>query len=162
MVATVMLLLLSMTVIGVLSLNVVMTRLRSAGAQRESARALYCAEAGLAMGRAQAAANVGQWNRYLACNAEGGCPAGYPFSGAAASDGSAAFEVRVEDNVDEFPPLQNDPRADADLTVVLVSRCTDPLLPPRVLRQYIVYDVRQIPDYRSQRGHGRAGAGNQN
>lgn len=161
-VATVMILLGTLTMMGVLGLAVMMAGLRSSGAQREAVEALYCAEAGLAVGQSLVANNVGDWNSYLSCATTPPCPSGYPFTGAAAADGSASYQITIEDNVDELPPLANNPLNDVDLTVVMVSRCTDPALPQRVIRQYVTYDVTQLPDYRAQVGQGRTGSGNQN
>ena len=161
-VATVMILLGTLTMMGVLGLAVMLAGVRSSGAQREAARALYCAEAGLAAGQTLLSTNVGSWNSYLACGGGGACPSGYPFTGAAAADGSSSYQITIEDNLDELPPLTNNPLADTDMTLVMVSRCTDPALPQRIMRQYVVYDYRELPDYRAQSGQGRTGSGNQN
>lgn len=137
-------------------------RMRSVGGYRQASRALYCAEAGLAAGRAFAQANFSQWAAYFTCNTTGTCPAGYPLVGSAAADGSAAYEVRLMDNADELPPQTADPLRDSDLTVIVVSRCTEAGLPARVLQEYVTIDANMIGDYRSQEGLGRAGMGNQN
>lgn len=159
-VAVVMTVMIAMTLVAMIGLSLMQTSLRTVGMQREAARALYCAEAGLAAGRILLAQRVGLWNTYLSCGQA--CPSGYPITGAAAPDGSATYSVHIEDNVDEFPPQANNPFVDNDLTVVMVARCTDARLPPRTIRQHLTYDYRQLPDYRAQLGFGRAGARNQN
>lgn len=162
-VAMIMVVLGALMLIGAVGAGLLSANLRSAGTQRTAARALYCAEAGLALGRAYFLANVGLLNTILQCNAgQAACPQGYPVRGSAATDGSAGFEVTITDNYDELPPQQGNPLQDADLTVVLTSRCTDADLPPRVISQHVSFDFNQISDYRAQSGYGRANAGNQN
>lgn len=162
-VAMIMVVLGALMLIGAVGAGLLSANLRTAGAQRIAARALYCAEAGLAAGRTFFLANAGMVNAILQCNAgQAACPTGYPVRGSAASDGSASFEVTISDNYDELPPQQGNPLQDADLIVILTSRCTDAALPPRVISQHVSFDTSQISDYRAQSGFGRANAGNQN
>jgi hypothetical protein len=161
-VAMVMAVVVAMLLVGAVGMGLLSASLRTSGAQRTAARALACAEAGLAAGRVFFLDQVGTWNSFLACNTGAPCPAGYPLRGAAGSDGQASYEVRLRDNRDEPPPAQDNPLTDLDLTVIIESRCTDPDLPPRVLLQHVSFDTTQLPDYRAQAGHGRARTGNQN
>ncbi len=162
-VAMMMTLLGAMLLMGVVSLGLMMASLRTAGSHRQAARAHFCAEAGLVAGRTFFAGHVGTWNTFLQCNVNpgAGC-AGYPLTGSAAPDGSAAYSVSILDNYDELPPISNDPTTDSDMTVVLVSSCVDPALSGKMLQEYFTFDVTQMPDYRSQSGFGRANTGNQN
>lgn len=161
-VAMIMVVLSALLLVGVLGMGLIMGNLRAAGAHRSAKSALFCAEAGLAAGKVFFSNNVGQWNSFLACASGVNCPSGYPLKGAASPDGAAAFSVSIVDNYDELPPQANDPSTDSDLTVILVSRCTDPDLPPRTLQEHITYQISQAPDYRAQAGFGMAHAGNQN
>lgn len=105
--------------------------IRISGQGLASARTYYCAEAGLAAGRDYFRQHYADWNTYLST--------GFSVAGQAAIDGvSLTYTVTIQDNVDELPPLSNDPRTDLDKTVILVSTCTDPdLQDARELHQYL-------------------------
>lgn len=120
---------------GMVGVGLLLGGLRTTGQDVASKRALSCAEAGLAAGRAYFAANYNLWDGYLACNLDGGCT-GYPLWGYAdAARLRDRYSVRIIDNLDE--PGAPDPRHDNDLTVIVEARCDDPNLPQRVLQQYV-------------------------
>jgi hypothetical protein len=121
---------------GAIATSVILSGLRVSAQDTATKRALFCAEAGLAAGRAFFGANYPQWSAYLACNLSGGCT-GYPLVGYAdtAGAGRLRYEVRILDNIDEAGAP--DPRHDNDLTVFIEARCADPDLPPRVLQQLV-------------------------
>ncbi|MCS6915647.1 MAG: hypothetical protein RMK29_12650 [Myxococcales bacterium] len=122
----------SLLVGGLISSGMRMTNLRAAGERVQGTQAYACAEAGLNAGRDYYRARSAQWNMLI--------QQGHVFTEQAALPGQnrMQFEVRIFDNEDEFPPAANNPNIDNDLTVLLVSKCTDALLDkPVELRQYL-------------------------
>jgi hypothetical protein len=145
--------------LGALAIRGAVADQRIAGAQRRSRTAFYCAEAGLQASRAWFAGNYGQWNAMF--DTSHAPPAGYPVSADIDGDGLADYQVTLRDNVDEFPPLANNPLQDNDLTAVMVSRCASATLGNRTVEEIVVVNTRGT-SYRTQAGHGSNHAGNEN
>jgi hypothetical protein len=145
--------------IGALAIRGAVSDLRIAGAQRLSRTGFYCAEAGLAASRAWFGANYNLWSTLF--DPSKPWPAGYPVTGDIDGDGVPDYQVTLRDNVDEFPPLANNPLADNDLTAIMVSRCINPSMGPRQLQEIIVFNGRGT-NYRYQAGHSSNHAGNEN
>lgn len=122
---------------GMIGVGLLLASLRTTTQDVSSKRALSCAEAGLAVGKSYFAANYNLWDSYLACNLAANCSSSsYPLTGYSdAVNGRGGYSVRIIDNLDETGT--QDPAHDNDLTVIVESRCTDPLLPPRVVQQYV-------------------------
>lgn len=134
---------------------------RSTGMVTMARRSLFCAEAGLAAGRATVVANYATWSLVLD-GVAGNDPAWYPITGRMeAGAGPADYEVTLRDNDDELPPLANDPTVDNDLKVFIISRCTRYPEYPRVVMELIEYQ-RAGDAYRSQSGRGAFNTGNAN
>jgi hypothetical protein len=142
---------------GALAIRGAVTELRASGAERSARLGFYCAEAGIEAARGFFAANYPQWSAMFSGTALGG----YPVSGDLDGDGVADYQVTLRDDVDEFPPLQNDPLHDSDLVAIMVSRCVNPSMSPRQLEEIVVYNGRGT-DYRTQSGHSSAHSGNEN
>jgi hypothetical protein len=145
--------------LGALALRGAASDLRVAGATRSAKTGFYCAEAGLAASRTYFATNYAQWGQMF--DTSHGVPAGYPVTGDLDGDGVADYQVTLRDNVDEFPPLQNNPNRDNDLTAIMVSRCISPTMSGRTLQE-IVYLNTRGSTYHYQAGHGAGHAGNEN
>lgn len=122
--------------------------------------ALYCAEAGLAATRATIAENQGNWGAALLAGTEPSWLSGvsHDVDGNPANDPD--FEIRLEDNFDEQPPTADDPNADLDGKIYIVSKCRIYPDTPREVRELITFAL--ITNcYNSQRG-GCGGNGNMN
>lgn len=126
-----------MMLIGAVGVTLFMGGLKVTTQDVQAKRALFCAEAGLAAGKAFFGQNFTLWDRYLSCNLDGGCAAlDYPLVRYADPQAQRLrFSVQILDNLDE-PDTQN-PRHDNDLTVLVVSRCTEPDLPPQTLQELV-------------------------
>jgi|SRR5579883_2069161 len=145
--------------LGALAIRGAVADQRVAGAQRLNRRGFYCAEAGLFAARPYFASNYAQWSTMF--NAQKAPPQGYPVTGDLDGDGIPDYQVTLRDNVDEFPPLPNNPLQDNDLTAIMVSRCISPTMGSRQLQEIVVVNTRGT-NYRSQAGHGSNHAGNEN
>ena len=64
-----------MLLVGAMGVNLFMGGLKITAQDTLSKRALFCAEAGLAAGKAFFGQNFTLWDRYLACNLDGNCAA---------------------------------------------------------------------------------------
>lgn len=135
---------------------------RSTGYTAMARRSLYCAEAGLVTARAIAAANYATWPQALDAD-PGNDPPWYPIRGhlEQAATGAPDFEVTLRDNDDELPPLTNDPVADNDLKVFIVSRCLKYPEHPRTVMELVEYTAAGHA-YRNQAGQGASNTGNAN
>lgn len=145
--------------IGALAVRGSVADLRAAGAVRSSKAAFYCAEAGINASRAYFAANQAQWAAMFDPGKTK--PAGYPVTGDIDGDGVLDYSVTLRDNIDEFPPVAQNPYLDNDLTAIVVSTCIDPRKGSRTLQEIITSNARGT-NYRSQAGHGSSRPGNQN
>jgi hypothetical protein len=144
--------------LGLLAVRGASTELRSAGVERTARLGFYCAEAGLEQARGYFSANYSQWSAMFG---SGTPPAGYPVTGDVDGDGVPDYRVTLRDDVDELPPLTNDPLHDNNLTAVMISRCINPDFGNRQLESIVRCNVRGT-DYRYQSGHGSSHAGNEN
>jgi Tfp pilus assembly protein PilX len=148
--------------VGALAVRGSTSDLTMAGSQRQARTGFYCAEAGLNAARAAVAAMYPSWNSILA----GTVPTGvtYPIVGDIDSDGTNDWSVTIRDNVDENPT--NDPTTDHDLTVIMISQCTNPNFSKgsaqRTLEQIVTYTGNLGTDYRYQAGHSSTHSGNAN
>lgn len=126
-----------MLLVGAVGVTLFMGGLKITTADVQAKRALFCAEAGLAAGKAFFGQNFTLWDRYLTCNIEGSCAAlDYPLVRFADPQAQRLrFTVQILDNMDE-PDVQ-DPRHDNDLTVIVQSRCSEPDLPPQLLQEVV-------------------------
>lgn len=119
---------------------------RSSELTRNGLAALYCAESGLTVSRAQVAANYGDWNNVLAANCadDGDCNT---FSAEPAwmstvnhsidGDTTPDFVVSIRDNDDETGT--QDRAVDIDDRVFVVVRCTKYADTPRRVEELILY-----------------------
>jgi hypothetical protein len=154
--------------IGALAVRGSSSELRMAGSQRLARSGFYCAEAGLNYARPLIAANYLQWSAML--NYPNG-PAitglTYPITADIDGDpnGGNDFIVTIQDNYDEPLPQANNPYADNDLSVIIVSKCISTTLVgggERTLKEIITYTGQQGADYRNQAGHSSSHSGNEN
>lgn len=145
---------------GGIALYVQVSSTRSTGYLASSRAALYCAEAGLAVGRRVIGMNVGDWPAILD-NSDSNNPSWYPLTGDLDGDGEADYEVTIRDNDDELPPDPNNPMTDNDLTVFVVSRCTRYPETPREVFELVSYSTGSA-GYRNQAGQGTGNTGNAN
>jgi type IV pilus assembly PilX-like protein len=162
----IMVLIVLAALVGVLAVRGATSDLQMAGSQRISRTGFYCAEAGLNIARAKAAANVGDWPTILLGSGLG-TGKWYPDANGVQvdldNDNKIDALVTMTDNVDESP---NDPTKDQDLTVVLTSKCTSTTLEStnatRTLAQIVTYAGNGGTDYRFQAGHSSTHSGNEN
>jgi hypothetical protein len=102
-----------------------------------STKALYCAEAGLAAGRAAVVANYAQWNAAFAAGTE---PAWLQaISHDLDGDGRADFALSVKDNYDEGSATNNAAR-DNDRAAYLTSTCIEYPESPRAAIELVQYN----------------------
>jgi hypothetical protein len=130
---------------------------RSTDLTRTGISALYCAEAGLTASRSTIAANQTTWADWLGTGNEPSflTSINHDVDG----DNVADWEVTLEDNFDETSGA-DDPDADLDSRIFVVSRCIKYPDTPREVRELINYS--QLSNcYNSQRG-GCGGNGNMN
>jgi hypothetical protein len=142
--------------LGALAVRGAQTELRAAGAGRTGRAGFYCAEAGLESARAWFAANYALWGPIFS----GQSVPGYPITGDLDDDGGNDYVVTLQDDVDEFPPLANDPTRDENLTAIMVSRCVNPTMGGRQLEEIVRLNAKGT-NYRLQSGHGSNHAGNE-
>ena len=148
--------------VGALAVRGSTSDLTMAGSQRQARTGFYCAEAGLNAARAQVAAIYPSWNSILA----GTVPAGvtYPIVGDIDGDGVNDWSVTIRDNVDENPT--NNPSVDSDLTVIMISQCTNASFSKgaaqKTVEQLVTYTGNLGTDYRYQAGHSSTHSGNAN
>jgi hypothetical protein len=133
---------------------------RSAGYVAEARRALYCAEAGLAAGRAIVSENRDSWNDAL-----GGTnpPGWYPITGFVDVAGGTVpdYRVTIVDNGDEADGVPNDPTVDTDSQVFVVARCEKYPDTPRTIVEMVSFTTAGF-NYRNQSGQGAGNTGNTN
>lgn len=143
--------------VGAIAVRGSVADLRVAGVQRSAKTGFYCAEAGLAASRAYFGSSYAQWNAMFAGNAV----AGYPVTGDLDGDGLNDYQVTLQDDSDELPPLTNNPLVDNNLTAVMVSKCVSATMGTRQLQEIVMCNTRGT-NYRYQSGHGSAHQGNEN
>lgn len=150
-----------MLLVGAMGVNLFMGGLKITAQDTLSKRALFCAEAGLAAGKAFFGQNFTLWDRYLGCNLDGNCAAlDYPLVRYAEPGAQRLrFRVTILDNMDE-PDVQ-DVRHDNDLTVIVRSRCDEPGLPPQELQELVTLRTASAAATYQQAG-GFAGSNNLN
>jgi hypothetical protein len=159
-----MVLLILAALVGALAVRGATADLQMAGAQRVARTGFYCAEAGLAKGRALVATHPQDWAVILA----GGTTAWYgdAVNGIhveldTPADGDDVY-VKMTDNVDG----DNDFTRDNDLTVILTARCVSATYESngatRTLSQVVTYAGNGGTDYRYQAGHSSTHSGNAN
>jgi type II secretory pathway pseudopilin PulG len=162
----IMVLIVLAALVGVLAVRGATSDLQMAGAQRVSRSGFYCAEAGLNVARAYAAANPKDWAAILAGSS---MPSWY---GSDATNGmhvmldghTGAPDVYVKmiDNVDG----DGDTTRDNDLTVILRATCISSVYEAnnaqRVVSQIVTYAGNGGTDYRYQAGHSSTHSGNAN
>jgi len=132
-----------------------MASTRSMSLTKSKSSALYCAEAGLATARATVAASYPLWNEALAGEGEPSwlLAIDHDLDGDSVDD----FEIRLRDNADE---AADDPTRDNDLTVFIVSTCTNHPETPVQVTELVRYNGGGNC-YRSQYG-GCGGNANEN
>lgn len=145
---------------GGIALYVQVSATRSTSYLISSRSALYCAEAGLAAGRRISGQNVSQWGAILD-GSDQNDPSWYPISGDLDGDSVADYVVTIRDNDDELPPKANNPQADDDLSVFVVSRCTRYPETPREVFELVRFATGG-GGYRNQAGQGTGNTGNAN
>jgi hypothetical protein len=145
---------------GAIALYLQLSSTRAAGSIRESRSALYCAEAGLQAARPLIGANYAEWVNILDGDPDTD-PSWYPVRGDLDGDGVNDYEVRIRDNDDEMPPLDNDPTRDNDLRVFIISRCTKYPDTPREVLELVRFEGGGNV-YRNQSGQGSGNTGNAN
>lgn len=145
---------------GGIALYVQVSATRSTGYLATSRSALYCAEAGLAVGRRIIGQNVGDWQSILDAS-DTNDPSWYPITGDLDGDGTPDYEVTVRDNDDELPPDANNPQVDNDLSLFVVSRCTRYPETPREVFELVSFSTGG-GGYRNQAGQGTGNTGNAN
>ncbi len=158
-------LILAVAVLGTLAIRGSVADLGIAGTQERGKLAFYCAEAGLNAARGYFGQNLAQWPTMFAANApyNQAAPAGYPFSySISAGHDQATAAVTIADDVDEFPPLANDPLHDNNLSAVLTSTCTTNDGTQHVVKALFVFTGQAPKDYIYQSGHSSSHSGNEN
>lgn len=145
---------------GGIALYVQVSSTKSTSYLVSSRGALYCAEAGLAAGRRVIGQNVEKWPQLLDAD-DANNPDWYPITGDLDNDGTADYEVTIRDNDDELPPDTNNPLADNDLAVFVVSRCTRYPETPREVFELVMFSTGG-GGYRDQAGQGAGNTGNAN
>ena len=105
---------------GAVAIYVQVSDTRTTGLIRSARSSLYCAEAGLPEATRQLMLHYTDWPLVLAGDTTLGW---YPVAVDLDADGTDDVVVTVVDNDDETPPTPNDPTADADLRLFLVSEC---------------------------------------
>jgi Tfp pilus assembly protein PilX len=156
--------------VGALAVRGSFTDLRMSGSERVARTSFYCAEAGLNAARPTVAANYAQWNEMLAGTVQGGAARPYTgtISGGIGAGGSSSdYKVWIKDNKDEPPTLPDNPQVDNDLTVILISICTNSnytgtTSDGRELHELITYATNKPNDYINQAGHSSTHSGNEN
>jgi hypothetical protein len=137
---------------------------QSAALTKTGLSALYCAEAGLAAAHPTVAANYGQWGATLQADPTGSAQPTWlsdtAFSHDIDGDGVDDFVVSIKDNDDELAPAVNDPTADTDLRVFIISTCTKYPDTPKQVEELVKYSGGGNC-YQSQEG-GCGGNGNSN
>lgn len=118
--------------------------------------ALYCAEAGLIAARTAVAENQASWNDALGQGQPSWLATG--IANDLDGDGTADVEIRLEDNFDE--PGTDNPNADSDGKIFIVSKCLLYNDTPREVRELVDYTT-VSNCYSAQRG-GCGGNGNMN
>lgn len=113
----------SMLAAGALLVALQLKASRSTDLARTGVSSLYCAEAGLTGARTAIMGNYDQWNAALASGTEPAFLSSAVFSHDIDGDGVDDFRITMRDNDDELPPATNEPGADSDLKVYLVSTC---------------------------------------
>ncbi|MGZ3405410.1 MAG: pilus assembly PilX N-terminal domain-containing protein [Polyangia bacterium] len=161
----IMVLIVLAALVGVLAVRGATGDLQMAGSQRVARTGFYCAEAGLNVARALAAANPADWATILASGTGG---TWYPSGGIVLDlDGDTNNDVTVvmRDNVDETGGTQ-DFTKDQDLTVILTATCNSTTLESnsatRTVSQLVTYAGNGGKDYRYQAGHSSTHSGNEN
>jgi len=122
--------------------------------------ALYCAEAGLTATRQTVAQNSDTWGTYLGQSGEPTWLAGisHDVDGNPANDPD--WTVNLVDNNDEIPASGENPNADVDSRIYIVSRCNIFPDTPREVRELISFTT-VTHCYSAQKG-GCGGNGNMN
>ena len=143
---------------GALALYLQMADTHSAQFVTQEKRSLYCAEAGLAGARDYILQNNTTWGEMLSTTT-GDDPDGYPVTGDLDGDGNDDWRVTIKDDDDEFPT--DDPYADANGTVFMVSNCIAYPDTPRSVLQLITITAAGA-NYRNQAGQGAGGTNNVN
>jgi len=145
---------------GALALYLQLSDTKAAGSLTESRSALYCAEAGLASGRAYVAARVGEWGVMLDDDPDND-PDGYPVVGDLDGDGANDYTVSIRDNDDEIAPADDVPTVDLDGTIFMVSTCIKHPDAPREVLEMLSFGGGGT-NYRNQSGQGVGGSSNAN
>lgn len=145
---------------GALALYLQMSDTKAARSMTESRSALFCAEAGLASGRAYVALHAVDWPLMLDDD-DTNDPDGYPITGDLDGDAVDDWIVTIRDNDDELAPAANVPTVDADGTIFMVSTCTKHPEAPREVLEMLSFGGGGT-NYRNQLGQGGGGTNNAN
>ncbi len=157
----VMTLLAALFAAGATVLYLQLSSTRSAGLMNRTRSALYCAESGVVAARPIIGNNYASWPAALDADPGTNPAFVYPIVGDIDGDGTNDYSVTIRDNDDELPPLPNNPNADNDLSVFIVSRCTKYGDMPRTVMELVTYQGGGNV-YRDQAGFGPGGTGNKN
>jgi hypothetical protein len=159
----VMVILVALLSAGAIALYLQVAENRSASLVKQTRESLFCAEAGLAVGREMLGEQYTLWQDMID-NDPSNDPPDYPIRRDIDGDNVIDFEVTVEDNDDELATTgqPNDPDVDQDLRVFIVSRCIRlDKTAPREVRELVEYSS-QGAVYRNQQGQGQGNTNNAN
>jgi len=152
--AFVLIIMAAMLFVVAISMHVGLGSRRSSLQSQVGKNAFFCAEQALELGRVVFGQNKWEWD--AAISGIPATPAWYPITGNCTGPGNYTFQVTARDDMDEAPPMADDPNADQNMSVYVDADAMRGGVVRARVTALIRNNVSMMGDYEHQEGLGGA------